>query len=133
MPFKTFDGRKPNTVLFDTVLVPSPPENLLGEVVSPGTVRLKWGPPKNQNGIIRFYIIYYNVDKDQPDQVWNSIQQNGNVLTYKFTLNIHKIISSVILPLPLIRERKWSVTGESACTKYWLTTQKTKPVLEKYC
>ena len=57
--------------------VPSPPENLLAEVVSPGTVRLQWGPPRKQNGIIRFYIIYYNVDKDQPEQVWSSIQQNG--------------------------------------------------------
>ena len=58
-------------------IVPSPPENLLGEVVSPGTVRLKWAPPKNQNGIIRFYIIYYNADKTVDDYLWKSIQQNG--------------------------------------------------------
>ena len=35
----------------------------------------------------------------------------------------HEIISMVILLLPLILEGLLSVTGESMCTKYWLTTQ----------
>ena len=33
----------------------------------------------------------------------------------------HEIISMVILPLPLIQEGQMSVSGESMCTKYWLT------------
>ena len=33
----------------------------------------------------------------------------------------HDIISTVILPLPLIQEGQLSVSGESMCTKYWLT------------
>ena len=34
----------------------------------------------------------------------------------------HEIISTVILLLPLIQEGLLSVTSESMCTKYWLTT-----------
>ena len=33
----------------------------------------------------------------------------------------HEIISTVILPLPLIQEGHMSVSGKSMCTKYWLT------------
>ena len=33
----------------------------------------------------------------------------------------HEMISMVILPLPLIQEGQMSVSGESMCTKYWLT------------
>ena len=33
----------------------------------------------------------------------------------------HKIISTVILLLPLIKEGLLSVTGESMCSGYWLT------------
>ena len=33
----------------------------------------------------------------------------------------HEIISLVILSLPLLQEGQLSVTGESMCTKYWLT------------
>ena len=29
--------------------------------------------------------------------------------------------------LPLIQERQLSVTGESICTKYWLTLRRSKP------
>ena len=32
-----------------------------------------------------------------------------------------EIISTAILPLPLIQEGLLSVTSESMCTKYWLT------------
>ena len=33
----------------------------------------------------------------------------------------HEIISTAIPSLPLIQEVQLSVTGESMCTKYWLT------------
>ncbi|XP_053405794.1 protogenin-like isoform X2 [Mercenaria mercenaria] len=58
--------------------IPSPPEILVAEVVSPGTVKLKWGPPKQQNGIITYYIIYYNSNKDVADDDWSSIHQNAS-------------------------------------------------------
>lgn len=58
--------------------IPSPPENLLAEVVSPGKVKLKWGPPRRQNGIITYYIIYYNSNKDVPDMSWSYIHQNAS-------------------------------------------------------
>ena len=31
----------------------------------------------------------------------------------------HENISTAILPLPLIQEEQWSVTGGRMCTKYW--------------
>ena len=34
----------------------------------------------------------------------------------------HEIISTAILPLPLIQEEQLSVNGERMCTKYWLST-----------
>ncbi|XP_060603445.1 protogenin-like [Ruditapes philippinarum] len=58
--------------------IPSPPEILRAEVVSPGTVKLKWGPPKQQNGIITSYIIYYNSKNDVPDVAWSFIHQNAS-------------------------------------------------------
>ena len=33
----------------------------------------------------------------------------------------HEIIYTIILPLSLIQEGQMSVSGESMCTKYWLT------------
>ena len=39
----------------------------------------------------------------------------------------HKIIKTVILPLSLIQEEQLPVTGESMCSKYWLTALRTKP------
>ena len=49
---------------------------------------------------------------------------------HKFFVEIdHEIISKVIVPIPLIEEGHMSVTGKSMCTKYWLTTKRTKPAL----
>ncbi|KAH3835648.1 protogenin-like isoform X3 [Dreissena polymorpha] len=56
--------------------VPSPPENVLAENVSPGKIKLQWGPPREQNGIITFYIIYYTGNPVQ-GMKWSSIQQNA--------------------------------------------------------
>lgn len=59
---------------------PSAPQILVAENVSPGKVKLEWGPPRHQNGIITYYIIYYtpgNPSKRVPDDAWSSIHQNG--------------------------------------------------------
>ena len=42
--------------------------------------------------------------------------QVRHILPWRFG---HEIISTAILPLPLIREEQLSVTGERMCTKYW--------------
>ena len=34
--------------------------------------------------------------------------------------SFHEIISTAILPLPLIQEEQLSVNGERMCAKYWL-------------
>ena len=39
----------------------------------------------------------------------------------------YEIISTVILLLPLIQEGLFSVTSESMCKKYWLTTLSSLP------
>ena len=44
----------------------------------------------------------------------------------------HEIFSMVILPLLLIQARQLSVLGERICAQYWLTTERTMPVQEKY-
>jgi hypothetical protein len=59
------------------ISVPSPPENVLAENVSPGKIKLQWGPPREQNGIITFYIIYYTPGNPVQGMKWSSIQQNG--------------------------------------------------------
>ena len=43
------------------------------------------------------------------------------VRSHIFVEIYHEIIPTVILPLPLIQEGQLSVSGESMCTKYWLT------------
>ena len=45
-----------------------------------------------------------------------------SALSHTFMEMDHEIFSMVILPLPLIQEGLLSVTSESMCTKYWLTT-----------
>ena len=42
--------------------------------------------------------------------------------SHTFTEIYHEIISTVVLRLPLIQEGLLSVTSESMCMKYWLTT-----------
>ncbi|XP_052794464.1 protogenin-like isoform X1 [Mya arenaria] len=59
---------------------PSPPQILVAENVSPGKVKLEWGPPRHQNGIITYYIIYFtpgNPLKGVPDDSWSSFHQNA--------------------------------------------------------
>ena len=41
---------------------------------------------------------------------------------YTFVEIYPEIISTVILPLPLIQEGQMSVSVDSLCTKFWLTT-----------
>ena len=40
---------------------------------------------------------------------------------HTFVEMYHEIISRVVLPFLLIQEGQMSVSGESMCTKYWLT------------
>ena len=42
--------------------------------------------------------------------------------SHNFMEIVREIISMVILLLPLIQEKLLSVTSESMCTEYWLTT-----------
>lgn len=84
------ESLSPFSVHILSLSAPSPPEDLLAEVVSPNTVKLKWGPPREQNGIITYYIIYYSV-KNVPDTAWSSIHQNGRFQPYVFLQNFRKL------------------------------------------
>ena len=44
--------------------------------------------------------------------------ENSNLLVPEWRLR-HEIISTAILPLPLIHEEQLSVNAERMCTKYW--------------
>ena len=61
------------------------------------------------------------------ERVWLRIKGllvRATVWPHTFVEIYHEIISTVILPLPLIQEGQMSVSGESRCTKYWLTAEK---------
>lgn len=71
--------------------VPSPPEDLLAEILSPNSVKLLWGPPREQNGIITYYIIYYNSEKDVSANDWTAVKKNGvwSSIFSEITFNIN--------------------------------------------
>ena len=50
-----------------------------------------------------------------------------SVWYHTFSMSDHIIIYTAILLLPLIQEGLLSVTSESMCTKYWLTTKSSLP------
>ncbi|KAL5020005.1 hypothetical protein ScPMuIL_002897 [Solemya velum] len=59
--------------------VPSPPENINYDIISPSEVELQWNPPSKQNGIIIYYIIFYNQDDNQAEVFWKSVMKNGTL------------------------------------------------------
>ncbi|CAC5400663.1 unnamed protein product [Mytilus coruscus] len=65
--------------------VPSPPEKLYIERVGEDKVNLQWDPPSKQNGVITSYVIQYNHQKEDPEDLWQSLEKNGTIT--KATIN----------------------------------------------
>ncbi|XP_071140240.1 protogenin-like isoform X1 [Mytilus edulis] len=65
--------------------VPSPPEKLYIERIDEDKVNLHWEPPTKQNGVITSYVIQYNHQKEDPENLWQSLEKNGTMT--KATIN----------------------------------------------
>ena len=61
---------------------------------------------------------------------WSQVRSSGPA-KHSFVENGHEIISTAILSLLLIQVGQLSVTGERICTKYRLTTLRSKPAKEE--
>ena len=64
-------------------------------------------------------------DEAQPGAIAQSVAMSlGNQEAPRLILasgtSCHEIISTAIIPLPLIQEEQLSVNGERMCAKYWL-------------
>uniref|UniRef100_UPI00398E8476 immunoglobulin superfamily DCC subclass member 4 isoform X2 n=1 Tax=Pristiophorus japonicus TaxID=55135 RepID=UPI00398E8476 len=59
----------------------TPPSDLKLNPINAYSVRVQWQPPTEPNGIIVEYIILYNANYTQPDDLWNSLSKEGHILS----------------------------------------------------
>ncbi|XP_078237019.1 immunoglobulin superfamily DCC subclass member 4 isoform X2 [Pogona vitticeps] len=67
----------------------TPPSDLRLHPVNPYTVQVHWCPPSEPNGIIVEYIILYNANNTQPDEMWTLVTKEGNT----FSTEVHGLES----------------------------------------
>ena len=61
--------------------VPSAPQNVTGEQLNATTVRLRWNPPKNPNGIITgFQVTYYGYSTTQEVHLLHSESRATSII-----------------------------------------------------
>lgn len=68
-------------------LEPGPPTDLTGNPDEENFTQLTlhWQPPKELNGNITKYRIFYSIDPNTPVKDWKSVLVDGSKLTEKFT------------------------------------------------
>ncbi|XP_067827517.1 immunoglobulin superfamily DCC subclass member 4 [Heptranchias perlo] len=59
----------------------TPPSDLKLNPINAYSVRVRWQPPTEPNGIIVEYIILYNANLTQPDDLWNSVSKEGHIFS----------------------------------------------------
>uniref|UniRef100_A0A8C3SMR6 Immunoglobulin superfamily DCC subclass member 4 n=1 Tax=Chelydra serpentina TaxID=8475 RepID=A0A8C3SMR6_CHESE len=59
----------------------TPPSDLRLHPVNPYAVRVHWCPPVEPNGIIVEYVILYNANNTQPDDMWTLLRKGGNIFS----------------------------------------------------
>ncbi|KAM7152071.1 immunoglobulin superfamily DCC subclass member 4 isoform 3-T3 [Macrochelys suwanniensis] len=59
----------------------TPPSDLRLHPVNPYAVRVHWCPPVEPNGIIVEYVILYNANSTQPDDMWTLLRKGGNIFS----------------------------------------------------
>ncbi|XP_032906344.1 immunoglobulin superfamily DCC subclass member 4 isoform X4 [Amblyraja radiata] len=59
----------------------SPPSDLKLNPINSYSVRVRWQPPAEPNGIIIEYIILYNANYTQSDELWNSLSKEGHIFS----------------------------------------------------
>uniref|UniRef100_A0A8D2LU18 Immunoglobulin superfamily DCC subclass member 4 n=1 Tax=Varanus komodoensis TaxID=61221 RepID=A0A8D2LU18_VARKO len=86
------DGPFGNAV--DQVTLPdrpsTPPSDLRLHPINPYAVQVHWCPPSEPNGIIVEYLILYNANNTQPDEMWTLLTREGNI----FSAEVHGLESN---------------------------------------
>lgn len=58
----------------------TPPSDLRLQPINPYAVQVHWCPPVEPNGIIVEYVILYNANNTQPDDMWTLLRKEGEHL-----------------------------------------------------
>ncbi|KGL81769.1 Immunoglobulin superfamily DCC subclass member 4, partial [Tinamus guttatus] len=67
----------------------TPPSDLRLQPLNPYAVQVHWCPPAEPNGIIVEYLILYNANNTQPDDMWTLLTREGNI----FSTEVHGLES----------------------------------------
>ncbi|XP_032621917.1 immunoglobulin superfamily DCC subclass member 4 [Chelonoidis abingdonii] len=67
----------------------TPPSDLRLHPINPYAVQVHWCPPVEPNGIIVEYVILYNANNTQPDDMWTLLRKEGNI----FSTEVHGLES----------------------------------------
>ncbi|XP_062998506.1 immunoglobulin superfamily DCC subclass member 4 isoform X2 [Elgaria multicarinata webbii] len=67
----------------------TPPSDLRLHPINPYAVQVHWCPPSEPNGIIVEYVILYNANHTQPDEMWTLLTKEGNI----FSTEVHGLES----------------------------------------
>ncbi|XP_054693193.1 immunoglobulin superfamily DCC subclass member 4 isoform X3 [Grus americana] len=67
----------------------TPPSDLRLHPLNPYAVQVHWCPPVEPNGIIVEYLILYNANNTQPDDMWTLLTREGNI----FSTEVHGLES----------------------------------------
>uniref|UniRef100_A0A8C3JKC8 Immunoglobulin superfamily DCC subclass member 4 n=1 Tax=Calidris pygmaea TaxID=425635 RepID=A0A8C3JKC8_9CHAR len=67
----------------------TPPSDLRLHPLNPYAVQVHWCPPAEPNGIIVEYLILYNANNTQPDDMWTLLTREGNI----FSTEVHGLES----------------------------------------
>ncbi|XP_050823418.1 immunoglobulin superfamily DCC subclass member 4 isoform X2 [Gopherus flavomarginatus] len=67
----------------------TPPSDLRLHPINPYAVQVHWCPPVEPNGIIVEYVILYNANNTQPDDMWTLLRKEGNI----FSAEVHGLES----------------------------------------
>ncbi|KAJ6662850.1 hypothetical protein lerEdw1_011054 [Lerista edwardsae] len=59
----------------------TPPSDLRLHPINPYAVQLHWCPPSEPNGVIVEYVILYNANSTQPDEMWTLLTKEGNTFS----------------------------------------------------
>uniref|UniRef100_A0A674ILG6 Immunoglobulin superfamily DCC subclass member 4 n=1 Tax=Terrapene triunguis TaxID=2587831 RepID=A0A674ILG6_9SAUR len=59
----------------------TPPSDLRLHPINPYAVQVHWCPPVEPNGIIVEYVILYNANNTQPDDMWTLLRKEGNIFS----------------------------------------------------
>lgn len=66
----------------------TPPSDLRLHPLNPYAVQVHWCPPAEPNGIIVEYLILYNANNTQPDDMWTLLTREGEPSRHTAVLSV---------------------------------------------